>query len=318
MASLFFKDNHAANDVTYKTASAEDARLVTRLLQSSYRSIFKEIPEVCIIEGSNINSGNFRLGGYYLKTLAPKAGIEAIHEFPVIARSLSGAGIPVTDFIPNDEGELISNREGFYYYLSTFIEAGFYPGTTAAFGETLPMIAKLKTAVKQHTPKQSQMEPYFSFDPITTFAAVKSKAAQDNSDAFRAIEPVLMDSKRPAQKELHHIDLHPHNLLFQGNQLKALLDLESFRAIPYEMAAGFALFKLGRKAISRGELTIEQFKRKVESYFDLNSLYPFVKLELARRILLVLKLHHLDSDCRWDADLTKHLCGLEETKLMFT
>ena len=117
---------------------------------------------------------------------------------------------------------------------------------------------------------------------------------------------------------IHHVDLHPHNLIFNGNQLAALVDLESFLHIQPEVCDSFALYKLGRKSITNGSIQVEDFKELCsEQGFNLSELRPYVESELIRRIFLILDLHLLRDNSEWNADFSKHLNSLNEIELMF-
>ena len=117
---------------------------------------------------------------------------------------------------------------------------------------------------------------------------------------------------------LHHYDLHPHNLIFKEDELVALVDLESVLRIQKEVCESFALYKLGRKSISKGLLSLDEFKEIAnQKGFSLQELKPFIQAEILRRLLLILDLHFVRNNSRWNADFPKHLNSLKEIDLMF-
>jgi hypothetical protein len=334
--ALFLTDDHAGHSVEYSEMGAAEARRVLEPLHAHY-ALTGSTDRLQAIGRININSANYRLGDYYVKMLVERPGMDYVEAFPVIAAALREGGLPVGTFLPNKRGELVTRLDdgapaARYLYVQPFIAGDFFSGAAAQFdtcGALPPLLAR---AVASIAPTEGQREPYRSWRPREALQDVEDAvrdAVRKSGDDFDALVRANLDIVRDAvesydvrsgaftARRLAHMDLHPHNLLFASGELRAILDLESFRTVPQQTAAGFCLFKLGRKSISLNELTLKEFKRRAGSRADLAALYEFVRIELARRLLTVLKLHYLERNTQWDGDLFKHLAGLSELRVMF-
>ncbi len=333
---LFQKDNHASDTPTLLAPNTEIQRKILALLALSYPQLATGSSAVEGIGGANVNSGNFKVGDYYVKTLKPRPGLDYVFEFPRITAALQAAGVAAFSFVRNREGKVISEHKSeageveLYFYVQRYIDARFYSGTVRELQAALQALKLLRVATKGLAPTPGQREPFASWHPVETMKSIasnfNSQTTSPNAPFDQAATTLIdrlreyAESYKPRHQdwnELHHIDLHPHNLFFMDGRLRAVLDIESFRAIPAELATGFALFKLGRKSISNGHLDLHGFKNACFGEFDLAALLPFVQIELYRRLMLILELHYTEANHAWDSDLFKHSAGLQELEAMF-
>jgi Ser/Thr protein kinase RdoA (MazF antagonist) len=97
---------------------------------------------------------------------------------------------------------------------------------------------------------------------------------------------------------VHH-DYHPANVLFDGNEVSAILDMDSIVTDFRMQAVAFAASRFGDAERFTAAYQAEDALTKVEiSKKDL-----FVKREAVRRINWILR----DPSGKWDKDLAKHL-----------
>jgi hypothetical protein len=319
---LFFRDNHAADRLENSAPLPEHVELFDRV-KAAYPKVFAEGGELRVLGGANINSRNFRFGRYYIKLLGDKADAEQVASLPAIAEALRAAGVPVGRFVPNRNSELISSN----FYVQEWIPGDFYAGEPAQFEACLELLQRMKPALEAIAPVASQRKPFASWLPRAEAAVLFTTLSLRHPDAFDAkvleAQGMLLELADACERthfeakhvSLQHFDLHPHNLLFEGARPTAALDLESVRVMDWRVAAGFNLFKLGRKAISKGLLSGQEFRKRAGAAFPLEELYPFARMEIFRRILVVLREHYFGEGA-WDADLDKHLTGLKEARLM--
>lgn len=331
---LFFEDNHVGDKPSFSVLA--DANLVMTLqtlVMTHYSKLFPRPPEVKVIGGANINSGNFLVDGFYLKTLALGPQNDYVEMFPEIAESLRANDIPSANFLLND-----ANRPICFYttpegkkaclYLQEFIDAPFYAGTRAELEACIEMIKKLPMAVSHFKPTPGQARYYRDWKPHEVIQTLEPlvKATEANPSEFDKIVLQFFPAAKTVIQtlftenltldKLNHIDLHPHNLLMKENRVAAVLDLESFWAVPENVSVGFALFKLGRKGVSKKYLKVEDVARLLRKNFETNRLLPFAQLEIARRFLTVAKLHYVDNDVKWDADIFKQANAFAEANLL--
>jgi Ser/Thr protein kinase RdoA (MazF antagonist) len=333
VADLFVPDNHAPDVPVYAPVPDADAQRLRRWLRRHYGGVFSGREQVLALTGANINSSNFRVGDYYVKTLTQRASVDYVDSFPEIAARLRAGGVPCAEFVSNAEHAGVSRvEEGgatHFLYAQRFIDAHYFRGAPEEVDALLPLLVPMSGALAAQSPTPGQREPYASLDLRSTQEAVAAELPARPADPFGlnavAALPEAMEiatefeGLRPQLdfSRLHHFDLHPHNVLLQGGHAVAILDLESFRALPFEISVAFTLFKLGRKAVASGALSAAQFKARAAAHFDLGRLARYARIELARRITAVLSLHYLHDNRDWDPDLVKHLRGLREAQQLF-
>jgi hypothetical protein len=334
---LFFRDNHFSDVPTYAAAPSQVSRTLLAALTDHYPEHFSPQDAVQAIGGVNINSKNYRVGDYYVKTVEDPGNFALVRDFPKINRALLAVGVNTPEFVANRDGAWITDASfpasgSRLIYVQKFVDAGFFTGERREFDQALWLLQKLESVAFGGEPLPEQKLPYSTWDPLALFADVRrvlSAKQERDLDAFdqRVIEllPAIHGhvnecvSLRSSLEcdGLRHFDLHPHNLLFKEGSFRAVLDLESFRHLPSALATGFNLFKLGRKSICKRELGPAEFKRIAGSEFDLARLYPYAKMEILRRLLGVLDFHYLQHTTKWDVDLEKQASGLEEARVMF-
>ena len=112
----FFPDNHFQDHVETRHASKETTQWLKAILLENYKELYinndTHIDEIC---GSNINSGNYRIGDFYIKTIKHNKDKEYILEFPSIVKQLTKRNIPSASYIPNNQGQLIYDYDCVFF-----------------------------------------------------------------------------------------------------------------------------------------------------------------------------------------------------------
>lgn len=328
MAGLFAPDNHAPDFPVYAPVPDSVGSRLRQWLLLHYGHVFSGQEEVLALAGANINSSNFRVGDHYVKILKRRPARDYVETFPRISALLQERNIPCAMFEPNSAGAQVSQTEDadgeHYLYAQRFIDANYFRGSAVELEAVLPLLAPMSEALARLKPTAGQRDPYASMELGTELEGVAAALAGRDADPFAQRVVAVLPEVREIATEfhrhrarlnlsgLHHFDLHPHNLLTFGGRVAAILDLESFRALPFEISAAFTLYKLGRKAVASGNLVVADFRALAANGFDLPALAWYARVELARRITVVASLHFLHGNQAWDADLLKHARGLRE------
>lgn len=335
--NVFDLDNHVSDSMEFIPISTENEVFISKLISEFYsKSLSDPCNSLLEITGTNINSGNFKIGNIYIKSICLNKKKDYVYNFPNIAQKLKDAGIPVNPFIFNDKEECISTLwyqdASFACYSQPFMKADFFSGSENQFVATLGMIEKLKTVHLEE--KESSLSPFRGWDPESVVNEVENalaeKSDQDEFDklaryAIELVRKSLTDYNDTLQElvqfkgELNHYDLHPHNLLYQGDFLAAVIDFESFVVVPKRHCEAFCLFKLARKSISKKIMSPGKVK-KIFREFSVEGeiLLPYISLELTRRICTILNLNYISGVTDWNGDLKKHLAGFEEARIIFS
>jgi len=331
---LFQNDNQTINYAGFNEIEVNNDSL-TKAIEFNYSHLEINKPIYQIGETNN----NFILGDYFVKTISHNGDKKYVENLPRIVEYLRLSNIPTASFIKSNSNQYISdfvdakNEQHNYLFFQEKLEGSFFNGSKQHLSESLDLLINLgKTNIKIKD-RKTYGSQFINWDPIPILIEIQkiinrinNKSEFDFASEMLISKSKFLLAKYKSQLEilqipistLHHNDLHPLNLLFHKYELLALIDLESFIHIPFNLSASFALYKLGRKSISTKQLSIKQFKKYcIEKGFDLNNILPFLQLELIRRGILVMDLHYLQGNKIWDNDLYKHNNGLEESRLMF-
>lgn len=329
----FAADTHAADAPQLQDADDASATEVRALLAEHYPRLDASAP-VEVIGAVSMNSRNFRVGGHYVKVIDAPAPRDDVALFPAMADALVRGGIPTTRFAENALGEpitVVAEPGGAavrYLYAQPYLDAGFYTGAPGEFARALDLVVELGTVLQSVPPADGQREPYGSWRPgevldrISAAVAAQRDLGVDPGPAERQFEAArgqltaLAESyerRYPREDDrLVHSDLHPHNLLFRDGEIAAVLDLESFRVMPADLATAFAVYKLGRKSVASGRMTIGDVQCAVAARFGNVRFASAAGSEVMRRLLYHLERRIVAGDERWQGEIDKFAVGLGE------
>lgn len=330
---LFFEDNHFADNPKFEIADHKTSEELRNHLAKSYPTLPLQDQDVFSIEGSNINSGNFKVGNHYVKTITHNNDKDYVNQFPSLSESLNNKGIPCFSFVTNVDNEPISNLEfegkKIFVFVQEYYDGSFFTGDLNELEQMIELIESLKD-FKPDLKSSKTLSPYKNWEPeeiLKNVLSAKSESSTIICDFFddnrelilKAKDNVLEVKQKLKNKETQfcHIDLHPHNIMFRNGKIASLLDLESFQNIQPEVAYSFAFFKLARKCISKGH-SIEEVKNifKVKN-LNFVEVADYATLEAFRRTLFILELAYVKKDTRWASDLKKQIYSLKEIPAIF-
>lgn len=138
-------------------------------------------------------------------------------------------------------------------------------------------------------------------------------------------------SKLKSQIGLCHIDLHPHNVLMIDGKTATILDYHSLMMAPREIIIAFNLFKLARQAIVEkgGDYSDEHVRAQIDfvilklienEVLDnllRDQMSSFAKMEIMRRLLLIIELNINEQNQDWNHILPVQIQALKEADLVF-
>ena len=335
---LFEPDNHAADRPEWIEVSEQQAGSVLRLVRAHYDLDLEPAVEVRCAAGPNVNSMNFKAGSFLIKQVSyPER--EEFHVFlPRLSAHLSSSGVPSVSLCRNRRGEPVTevsaSRAGVRDFLivQPFLEGMFFSGGERQLVAAIATWQRMETVMPLLDSSGLHRERFKDWTPgnlLREGHAALSGAACDHSRClYQNLQPFYEELLAIAadfeaaphefqSRSLRHFDLHPHNLLFEGDRLLAILDLDSFLQIPASTSLALMLYKLGRKALACRQMSLAEFRAVLPDCMSRVVLRRAVRVELLRRICTILQLHVREQDRRWDQDLVKHLRGLRETDQLF-
>ncbi len=143
------------------------------------------------------------------------------------------------------------------------------------------------------------------------------------SACWEEVQSVPLSNKT----QLAHYDLHPHNILMNQEGVSAFLDFDACALMKPEIALGFATLKLMRQSVAltgRKENVIRDTQSFLDFVFKEYSgiassidLKSCARMEVLRRIALILRLNLEKSDSAWNHVLPIQVSHLYESDLLF-
>ena len=125
----------------------------------------------------------------------------------------------------------------------------------------------------------------------------------------------------------NHIDIHPHNLLYMKDELKAIIDYDSIKLTPVGYGIAFSSMKLCRQSIAENpELCPKKtgylFKEKLRNNLNIQKSWMdnFLNLslvEIMRRICIIINLNIDKQNTDWNRVLPIQLSHLKEAQILF-
>lgn len=348
----FFKPDIFSNSKPiFSIASPENNVLATATVASFYAQIGKISSSIYQNGGLEINSNNFLFYvgdcGYVLK----RGKFKAEKDLTTVSTQVELAGwllaqgleFPEIIFSENSNSKLVVDGH-YYWYLMYFIDADFFSGASYEFLNAGKSMARLFCSLAE-VPKNlivgRQILPpaQDSLDIVEATENCKKKwpllfgestyLLEESWGHIRDTleETIQLESEMTESIGLCHMDLHPHNLLMQESKVSAILDFGSLVQAPIYSSIAFNLFKLARQAIvlKNGDYFDSDFinqKNIVISGFLAKELIPenadlekYAKVEIMRRLLLILQLNIENNNSDWNHVLPIQINALKEAEL---
>lgn len=292
--------------------------------------------------GAEINSHNFKVTtsrGVWLCKRAPVEAAPRLRQALALAAWLAPHDVAVPAPLPAQEGSPVQVRGESVWCVWPFVEGAFFHAGEAAVRSAGRAAGRLHRVLAD-APADLWPATRWDYD-FGGAVDLLEVAGQDRAgwdQAFGSAAAAGLDHRMdglpelvgrlaaavagwgPGVRQPCHGDLHPHNILMDKDLVAAFVDVESLVVAPYPLACGFARYKLVRQAVSAGGNPVglgRVFAEAVRSawpseYLGDDDLRVGALAEVVRRLLLVLRLHYLDGNSRWNHVLAVHLAGLDE------
>ncbi len=296
-----------------------------------------------------INSSNFKLatpdGDYLLKRWSPQTGDATISKTLSLITWLASNNIPAPVPLRFRNGEPLLRVRSGRWSVFPFIAADYFNGSgdqlgaaAQITGDLMGTLSRLPSAlVPERGPEHLTVADGKMFcraeatrnDWEQIFGTESTVLLEEYWDEVMA-EWRRLISKRPTGGRLQasHYDLHPHNLLFSGNTVAAVLDFESCRVMPAGYALGFAALKQCRQTVSlhQGNIDIRSIGAfymtllvgsNREAALIAHEIGDLAICEVLRRINLILRLNIEERNRAWNHVLQIQLGHIREAKQLF-
>ncbi len=360
--NIFQPNNHSKSAMEFIDVEPAVSQKVSRLVHFHYGHIASEVLSVQRFKGTEISSHNYKvqLRSKYIDRLfyiLMRAHKEFDSEFVrgVIRACgyLGDRGCRVPSVILNAKKNAITDFEGERFTAYKFIEGTHYQGNTSELLSVASNLAKLDRRLvemkkdmntdifNKPDDKRDELE-FFSreiWDDLVSRASSRvNNGIGDYFDdvviasskyIFEAID-LCQSVKNNSPVQLVHSDLHPHNLITDGHDLLAFIDLDSLRFWERMRAISFAVHRLVLQYLvknnipssSRSEVIRLAKDAFICTYDKVNTLSVeesesvghFIQHEALRRTTFVAKGFYIDGKEEWKMAIYKQIRSLLEAK----
>ena len=343
--TLFKRDVFSPSKMVWSPVTNNDTLDYLRwLLETYYPAIFCKDTSFFYSGSIEINSKNFlfvsKIGEVVLKQL-PKYDQRKINILETIDYTIASQVGMLPKCILNVDQQFSTNNGEFFFVVYNKIGIRHYSGTIAELEMFFEKFRLLENHTRTIPSGSLEIHKVFNEKSIEVFERFlrlesqwptmfdeRTVKALEKGMPF-ATEVVSFLKAHMFQEHLHklglyHIDLHPHNITINGNELFFVF-IDSIQVCSMTRSLGFGLFKLIRQSLSNG-WDMEPFRdfiqKEILEYVSLygltiDDLRLAAHSEVARRLCLVAKSVMDDGNYDWVFTLPMHLEGLKEINYIF-
>jgi len=314
-----------------------------------------DIKDIQQIKGNEINSNNFKTetksGCVLIKRVIAQNNISELRRCIELSRWLYSNNIPVPKIVPSLDGNLIVTQNGCPWIVFEFVEGNFFSGGTIKGLESAGyMIGKLHRVLKK-APKGIRPKIRINYlegdeDKIlnelsrlknqwsTIFGERYVSLLKRNWDQILSVNNLIHKKKEMMagiRNQVSHNDLHPHNILVDGNEVSAFLDFDSFKVTNVYISLAYSIYKLIKQHfVNIGSLNqSREFPNHTDYLFRaIDKVFPFTHdesdnfqifaiTEIFRRLMIIFRLNITKKNRSWNHIIPLHLAGLKETEIVF-
>ena len=357
---IFLPNNHSKWQIAYRAVTPEISKEIAGVFLKHYGEEGDVVVSVEQVDEAEINSNNFKVTfvrrgvehTMLVRRYGEKRDKDLLEATAAVLDHLGAKGVKVPKILRSHAGNTFE-REGAYTHTAfEFLDAQHYRGTLPEISATATELAKLHAALGD-LPNKTALEQAVAFPEATLhlrtydqdiweriLSAAKANDSSRNDPEFDAhllaSESLIRDAVRDTppdvyahtEQSLVHFDLHPHNILTDGSDLLAIIDLDSLRKLEPMRATAFALHRLVRQHVVHTEPEdLEEAIRKAIKVFlnaytgitrltdeELASIPYFIRNEALSRLSYAMKDYYFNNNPAWKGDLDKQTATIAEAK----
>ena len=228
-----------------------------------------------------------------------------------------------------------------FWTLQQFKEGDFFHGDVGLFDKLISRVLELQEKLKKiHSNENIQVGAIdFEYDVLQEFLDGNLHFEQyfqpedldllknnfsSISSAFLDVHEIALDLN---QSSTCHLDLHPHNILIDNQDVTSFLDFDSVKNVNYLVAMAYFSLKVCKQACVKnrdlnpaviGKIFLDRlFSKSEECRKNAKKFHVFANAEVLRRLNIILKLNVNDSNGEWNKALPVLLAHLTESEILF-
>ena len=354
---LFLPDNLSKPQIHFREYTGSTDTFL-KVLNHYFKN--PEIVQIAQVDRAEVQTRNYKILVQYglekrtvlLKHYIVSANREQIEFYLNFVTILGRSGVAVSNVISALDGRLTVEVNELYS-LFDFIDADHFSPTEEALGKVAASLATLHNAFNKFdgeyvkridTLSQAGYYPFnitkkYSVQDIFTYEEKIRHSVQYQEKGQKVLERLTSFKQAVAEVEknnaeiaalpegLIHSDFHPHNILMNEGNVRAILDFENVRVSQQAREAAFAIYKFGRQFLSHmmAESDRQAKAQRLRNLFISHyskirplsekeiELMPFLaKDTFIRKLLFALKDVYDENKAIWLNDLPKHSVAIDE------
>jgi len=345
----FQPDFFSCAEPVWHPLNAELVRTLDELQENLPKALLPILESPLQSAAFGINSSNFKLftsgGMLLLKRWPSHTDVTAVSKTLSLMSWLASNDIPAPTPLRFQHGDLLLKTNSGNWSVFPFFDADYFSGTDNQLQVAAKISGRLMSTLSRLPPS---LMPEIGPNHLTEadsqilhrveaargqwrhiFGEGNAIVLEDYWDEVVA-EWSRLTSNPPIAGPLQasHYDLHPHNLLFDGNNVAAVLDFEACKVMPVGYALGFAALKQCRQAIAAkagGNDIRSVGSRYIGHLVDSNTnalnladaISDLAICEVLRRINIIFRLNIESGNKAWNHVLPIQLGHISEAKLLF-
>ncbi len=359
-SQIFLPNNHSKWQIAYREVAPEVNQEIIEVFLKHYGEQGDRILSVEQVDETEINSNNFKVtfvrAGMnrviLIRRYGEKRDKALLEATASVLDHLQAKRVRAPKILRSNE-ENTFEREGAYTYTAfEFLDGNHYRGTLPEIASVAHELAKLHDSLVD-VPNKEALGKAVAFPQATLdlriydediweriFLAAKQTDTARGDAEFDArllsheglLRDALMstapDMYADTERSLVHFDLHPHNILTDGTELLAIIDLDSLRMLEPMRAVAFSLHRLVRQYIVHmapediDNATKEATRAFLDAYSEvkpltsgeLESIPYFIRNEALSRLSYAMKDYYFNGNPAWKGDLDKQTATIAEAK----
>lgn len=345
-AALFAPDLFSRPSPVFQPAEENALREIKEILERHYLFASDEILSAGKLSGIEVNSNNYKIiassGVFALKCAGLQTKSDVLDVQLRVSQKLLEKGVAVPCVVKTQDGLYsVGDENGKIWILSKFVEGGYFSGSSHEMlklfqsvndlqeslesldeASALPLSAaacgwpETKAILEELLSRRPEWDCFF---PASESAAL----AREEGCLRRVFDKLSIFHDEPRGKVVPtHIDLHPHNVLIDGQGKPVIVDIDSLQRADKIQSLSFAAFKLVRQHIihekpadtgspARKLMDILEIDMNVEKFGC------YAAAEVMRRIGIIADMNMHKENRQWNKVLHMQLAALHEIPHIF-
>ncbi len=357
---IFLPNNHSKWQIAYRAVAPEVYEEIAAVFLKHYGEEGDRVLSIEQVDETEINSNNFKVTfmrgatehTMLLRRYGEKRDKALLEATALVLSHLQQRGVKVPNILRSRTGNTFEHEGANTHTAFEFLDGHHFRGELSEIAAVATGLAKLHQALED-LPNKSELERAVAFPPtmielrtydqdiweriLSAAKEADEKRADPEFDAKLISREALirdaLENTQPGQyahlpRSLVHFDLHPHNILTDGTDLLAIIDLDSLRSLPPMHAVAFALHRLVRqRVVHTAPEDINQATKQAISVFleaystvmpmsseELASIPYFIRHEALSRLSYAMKDYYFNNNPAWKGDLDKQTATIAEAK----